>query len=346
MTEKEIVTISKFMSLVLRHAPEKAGITLDKNGWANVGELIKGMNNVRKFNIAFDDLKEVVDKDDKRRYSFNDNYTQIRANQGHSINVDVELKETRPPAMLYHGTATRYVDSILREGLKPQSRLYVHLSADIETAGKVGSRHGKPVVLTINTAKMRKNGYKFYLSENGVWLTGEIPVEYISVDNPGVINIYTNFKYRELCTIFDNDTWFIDNVMANRDFLRRHAGIIAEIDNAKVTDYDLLTMATPYGTCSVSCLSTGCKTLLNIKYLLETQPDVKHLIYITTGDKAANAIFRAAADTNISLYLSYSIAPQDFGRFRYIVNNIEAKDILEFLERLHYSIEEEIDNAF
>jgi putative RNA 2'-phosphotransferase len=182
MTDKEKLTASKFMSLVLRHNPSKAGITLDKNGWADVVELINGMNNARRMKITFDDLKEIVATCDKQRYRFNDNHTKIRANQGHSVAVDVELKEAEPPATLYHGTATRFKDAILSDGLKSKSRLYVHLSTDIQTAVKVGGRHGTPVILAINTAKMRAEGYKFLLSENGVWLTERVPAEYITVE--------------------------------------------------------------------------------------------------------------------------------------------------------------------
>lgn len=182
MTDKDKVTVSKFMSLVLRHAPSKAGITLDENGWANVDSLIKGMNKAGNIVVTLEDMKEVVATNDKQRFRFNDDYTKIRANQGHSVSVDVELVEKEPPAILYHGTADRFLQSIRTDGLKPQSRLYVHLSSDNETAVKVGRRHGKPMVLVINAAKMYKDGFKFYLSENGVWLTDSVPAEYILVE--------------------------------------------------------------------------------------------------------------------------------------------------------------------
>jgi putative RNA 2'-phosphotransferase len=179
MDDKERTKISRYMSLVLRHAPEKAGITLDKNGWADVKKLISGINKMRHTNVTLEDIKEVVETNDKQRYKFNDDYTKIRANQGHSVSVDIEMAEKEPPEVLYHGTAYRFINSIKAEGLKPKSRLYVHLSADTETAVNVGKRHGSPVVLTIDTAKMHEDGYKFYLSENGVWQTLAVPAEYI-----------------------------------------------------------------------------------------------------------------------------------------------------------------------
>jgi len=178
MTDKEIVSISKFMSLVLRHNPSKAGITLDANGWADTDTLIKGMNRAGR-KVTLDTLKEVVASNDKQRFKFSDDFTKIRANQGHSVQVDVELNETQPPATLYHGTATRFLNSIKVEGLTARSRLHVHLSGDKETALKVGGRHGTPVVLTINAIKMHEDGYKFYLSDNGVWLVASVPPSYI-----------------------------------------------------------------------------------------------------------------------------------------------------------------------
>ena len=175
----EIVKTSKFMSRVLRHKPRAAYITLDKNGWADVAELIAGMNRSRRTSLTFDDIKEVVEKNDKQRFSFNEDFTKIRANQGHSVKVDVELKEAQPPDVLYHGTAERFIESIKAAGLKPQGRLHVHLSSDKETAVKVGRRHGKPAVLIIDAGRMYADGFKFYLSENGVWLTERVPVEYV-----------------------------------------------------------------------------------------------------------------------------------------------------------------------
>lgn len=173
---------SVFISLILRHQPEVIGISLDRHGWANVQEMIDGINKTGKYSIDMPTLEEIVRTDNKQRYSFNEDKTKIRANQGHSINVDVELKENVPPEILYHGTGEKYVDSINTEGLKPKSRLYVHLSKDIDTAIKVGSRHGKPVVYKISAGEMHRQGYQFYLSENGVWLTKIVPADFIKIE--------------------------------------------------------------------------------------------------------------------------------------------------------------------
>ena len=170
--------ISRYMSLILRHKPEVIGISLDKHGWAVVDDLINGIaKNNEGFNMAI--LKEIVETDNKQRYSFNDDKTLIRANQGHSIPVDVELEDKEPPKFLYHGTGEKYVSSILEQGLIPKSRLYVHLSKDIETAKNVGRRHGKEVVYKIEAHEMYQDGYKFYLSVNGVWLAKGVPLQYM-----------------------------------------------------------------------------------------------------------------------------------------------------------------------
>lgn len=169
---------SKFISLILRHKPETIGISLDEHGWADVDELIAGISRTHELNK--DILEEIVRTDDKQRYSFNEDKTLIRANQGHSIPVDVELDEVKPPEELWHGTGEKYVLSIDRQGLLPKSRLYVHLSKDEETAVKVGKRHGKPVLYIVKAGKMYRDGYKFYLSKNGVWLTKGVPVKYLT----------------------------------------------------------------------------------------------------------------------------------------------------------------------
>ena len=169
---------SKYISLILRHKPEVIGISLDEHGWANVSELVAGINKTQPFSM--EQLEEIVRTDNKKRYSFNEDKTLIRANQGHSIPVDVELPEKQPPDILYHGTGEKYVSSIDRQGLIPKSRLYVHLSKDSDTAFKVGARHGKPVVYRVDAHKMAEDGYKFYLSVNGVWLTKEVPMKYLS----------------------------------------------------------------------------------------------------------------------------------------------------------------------
>lgn len=172
------VSLGKVISYILRHHPEKFDVKLDQNGWANVEQLLQKMN-AYDYSINFETLERIVTENNKQRYTFNDDKTKIRANQGHSILVDVELKERVPQDVLYHGTAEKNLVSIMRNGLIKKNRLYVHLSKDYETAIQVGKRHGKPVVLEIDTKKMVKDGYKFYLSENGVWLTDKVPASYL-----------------------------------------------------------------------------------------------------------------------------------------------------------------------
>lgn len=179
----ELVSLSKFISLILRHKPETVGLTLDSQGYADVKELIEGIKKHSDFYIDEYILKFIVSTDDKKRYSYSEDGTKIRANQGHSFKVDLGLKKQEPPKVLYHGTGEKYLESILRQGLKSKSRNHVHLSKDIETAVKVGKRHGKPVVLKVDAGRMYAEGYEFYLSENGVWLTEAVPVEYIGIES-------------------------------------------------------------------------------------------------------------------------------------------------------------------
>jgi putative RNA 2'-phosphotransferase len=174
--------LSVFISLILRHKPEEIGITLDEHGWADVKELLDGINKSGR-KIDIETLKEIVKTDNKGRYSFNEDKTKIRANQGHSIKVDIEFKEVEPPNTLYHGTATKSLEGIKYQGIKSMSRLYVHLSKDIETAAQVGSRHGECFILAIDAYRMYRNGIKFYLSENGVWLTEYVDPKYILNSN-------------------------------------------------------------------------------------------------------------------------------------------------------------------
>lgn len=174
MSEKDT---SKYLSLILRHKPDIIGIQLDEHGWANVEELIDGIRKTQP--IDMDLLEKIVAEDEKQRYSFNVNKTLIRANQGHSIPVDVELEKKVPPAVLWHGTGEKYVLSIEEQGLIPKSRLYVHLSTDFDLAKKVGQRHGKPVIFQVDAERMQKDGYDFFLSLNGVWLTKKVPCEYL-----------------------------------------------------------------------------------------------------------------------------------------------------------------------
>ena len=173
-----LLRASRFLSLVLRHKPEAAGVTLDSHGWAEVDALLAGM--APRHTLTMAQLEEIVRTDDKQRYAFNDSKTKIRANQGHSVPVDVELTECEPPELLYHGTGGKYVDSILEYGLIPKSRLYVHLSKDVETAKLVGLRHGTPVVFTVQSGEMHRHGIRFYRAENGVWLTERVPSQYLS----------------------------------------------------------------------------------------------------------------------------------------------------------------------
>lgn len=172
--EQELVSMGKYLSFILRHNKEDydAGL-IDDHGWMKIDDLVSLKGYTK------DLIDEIVKTNNKSRYEYNEDKTKIRARQGHSIPVDVELKETTPLNKLYHGTCTRFIDSILNEGLKPQTRLYVHLSKDIETATNVGLRHGKLVMLEIDSKKMYEDGYKFYISNNGVWLTKEVPVKYI-----------------------------------------------------------------------------------------------------------------------------------------------------------------------
>lgn len=173
---------SRLLSFILRHHPEKIGIELDEHGWANVDELLAGMGTKGR-PMSMEILQEIVRSDAKGRYSFNEDKTLIRANQGHSIPVDVELEKLTPPAILYHGTGEKNVASINVHGLLPRGRLYVHLSSDIPTARIVGARHGKPVVYTIDADRMHKNGIDFYRSVNGVWLAKHVPPDYLRIQS-------------------------------------------------------------------------------------------------------------------------------------------------------------------
>lgn len=176
-------SLGKYIALILRHKPEVIGITLDEHGWASVDELIAGISKTRRFDRQM--LERIVAEDNKQRYTFNEDGTRIRASQGHSISVDVELETAVPPPILFHGTGRKSVASIEESGLLPMTRLYVHLSKDAETAINVGSRHGEPVVFEVDSARMHQDGFLFYLSKNGVWLTKSVPVQYLRhLDDP------------------------------------------------------------------------------------------------------------------------------------------------------------------
>ncbi len=176
--DRTLVKISKFLSLVLRHRPDKIGLRLDEGGWAGVDELLAAANRAG-VPLTRGRLQQVVEQNDKQRFAFSPDGGKIRASQGHSISVDLGLESLEPPPVLYHGTATRFLDSIRQKGLLPGNRTLVHLSSDAGTATKVGQRHGKPVVLEVASGQMHADGYKFYRSANGVWLTNQVPAKYL-----------------------------------------------------------------------------------------------------------------------------------------------------------------------
>ncbi len=169
----ELTKKSKFLSLILRHKPETVGLKLDANGWADVDELME------KAEIDFKLLESIVEQNDKQRFAFSDDLSKIRASQGHSIDVDLELEPVKPPDILYHGTVGKFLSLISIQGLIKKKRQHVHLSANIKTAKKVGERRGTPIILKIDAKLMSENGYVFYLSQNGVWLTDRVPTEFI-----------------------------------------------------------------------------------------------------------------------------------------------------------------------
>jgi putative RNA 2'-phosphotransferase len=183
MNSKELVRISKRLSLHLRHAPEKIGITLESGGWVEVETLLGALKR-HGLTLSHDQLHEVVAGNDKQRFAFDETGTRIRASQGHSIEVELDLPVATPPARLYHGTVERFLEAILREGLRPMKRHDVHLSATLETAVKVGARRGKPVILEVDTAAMTKAGHEFRVSANGVWLTEAVPPRYLRFPDP------------------------------------------------------------------------------------------------------------------------------------------------------------------
>jgi putative RNA 2'-phosphotransferase len=178
LSTKQLTSISKFISLVLRHKPEAIGLTLDPFGWAGTTELIDKMNSNGKA-ITFQILEYVVATNSKKRFAFNNDKTKIRASQGHSLEVDLQLQPVKPPVQLFHGTSVQSVSSILKTGLERRGRQHIHLSPDKETAMSVGRRHGTPAVLLVDAAKMEEDGFAFYLSENKVWLTESVPAKYL-----------------------------------------------------------------------------------------------------------------------------------------------------------------------
>jgi len=179
LSSKEHKRLSKFLSLILRHKPETINIKLDENGWADITSLID-LSVPNGYNYTLEILEDIVANNDKKRFTFNDNKTKIRANQGHSIKVDLDLKPIAPPEVLFHGTGEKFVESIEQTGLLKQNRQHVHLSLDKATAISVGRRHGKPALFRVNSSDMQKEGYKFYLSKNKVWLTDKVPTNFLA----------------------------------------------------------------------------------------------------------------------------------------------------------------------
>ena len=178
MTEKEKIQLSKLLSLVLRHQPETIGIALDPEGWVKVDDLLAALR-AHKNSVTKQDIDEIIETNSKQRFAFDTGHTRIRANQGHSVDVDLKLKPVMPPQILYHGTGIQNVELIRTDGLQKMNRQHVHLSDNRATAANVATRKGKPIVLTINSGEMQEAGFAFYQSENGVWLTNEVPAGYI-----------------------------------------------------------------------------------------------------------------------------------------------------------------------
>lgn len=177
MTPNQIKKISKFISLVLRHKPQVIDLNLDENGWADTAELIAKIN--QKMPLTLEALKTVVAENNKKRFAFNADLSKIRASQGHSVKINLALKPSTPPPILYHGTVAKNISSIKKLGLLKQKRNHVHLSKDIGTATNVGQRHGKPIILIVQSGQMHQEGIPFYLSENKVWLTEQVDAKYI-----------------------------------------------------------------------------------------------------------------------------------------------------------------------
>jgi putative RNA 2'-phosphotransferase len=177
--KKRATSISKYLSLVLRHDPAAAHVTLDAEGWVGVDDLLAGAaRNGSSFSRA--ELEEVVQQNEKQRFAFSLDGQRIRANQGHSVSVDLGLTPETPPELLYHGTVDHFLSSIMVRGLDKRSRQYVHLSPDVDTATRVGSRRGQAVILAIAASSMHSDGFRFFCSANGVWLTERVPPQYIS----------------------------------------------------------------------------------------------------------------------------------------------------------------------
>lgn len=176
--DRQLVSHSKFLSLVLRHSPETIGITLDESGWTPIECLIDAANQSGR-KLDHDTLLRVVHENDKQRFAISEDGLRIRANQGHSVEVDLKLEAQKPPEILYHGTVAKFIDGIKAKGLVSGSRQHVHLSSDVKTANLVGTRRGRPIILSVQATRMHNDGLPFYLSKNGVWLTDHVPPQYL-----------------------------------------------------------------------------------------------------------------------------------------------------------------------
>ena len=198
--------VSKFISLVLRHKPQEANLVLDKYGYARTSELVAGVKKkYPEFNK--DILIKIVETDEKQRYSFKDNGKLIRANQGHSFPVDLGLEAQQPPLLLFQGTSTKYLDGIMDKGIVSKSRQYVHLSKDVDTAHTVGLRHGAgTVILVVSAEQMWKDGHKFFLSDNGVWLVDEVPTKYFTL-----WHVNSSFDLNQLKVVADEFDEFFEH---------------------------------------------------------------------------------------------------------------------------------------
>jgi putative RNA 2'-phosphotransferase len=182
MTDKQTIRISKFLSLILRHEPERVGLTLGEAGWIPVDDLLGALKH-NGIEVTRENLSHIVATSDKKRFAFSDDGLKIRANQGHSVEVDLEYSPQPPPEILYHGTATRFLDSISQNGLQKMDRHDVHLSAETKMTMQVGGRHGKPALLTIRAGEMHRAGFAFRRSPNGVWLVDHVPARFIDFPN-------------------------------------------------------------------------------------------------------------------------------------------------------------------
>ena len=183
MQTREMTSLSKFLSLVLRHEPQHIGLVLDEAGWVDIGELLRKMGAAGK-PLRREQLQHIVDSSDKQRFAISEDGLRIRANQGHSVSVDLGLAPVVPPPRLFHGTATRFLEAIVRDGLVRRERHHVHLSARKDTAAAVGERHGQLVLLEVDAAAMQADGHRFFCSANGVWLTDSVPARYLTPCEP------------------------------------------------------------------------------------------------------------------------------------------------------------------